>query len=130
MGYSSFRHPMVPAKRGYAHLLLLRLLSLALRVSENSGGRKPVFTNPLNKLQGGVLRLEAVDPLWVRRHLLRLEHQEVAPPPPRPRPLKALLLPPLPPARRGRFPLWLFFEAAKLRAKLLRVLAQRQTQAA
>src|ERR687893_520632 len=101
----------------------------------------PVFTNPLNKLQGGVLRLEAVDPLWVRRHLLRLEHQEVAPPP---LPLNALLLPlnalllrlhalllpPLPPARRGRVLLWLFFEAAKLRAKLLRVLAQRQTPAA
>src|SRR5215204_6513408 len=105
MGYSSFRHPMVPAKRGYAHLLLLRLLSLALRVSENSGGRKPVFTNPLNKLQGGVLRLEAVDPLLVRLHLLRLEHQEVAPPP---LSLKALLLPPLPQAW-GRFLLWFFF---------------------
>src|SRR5215204_3929450 len=83
------------------------------------------FTNPLNKLQGGVLRREA-DPLWVRRHLLRLEHQ-AAPRPPRP--LKALLLPPVPQAR-GRFPLWLFFEAAKKPAKLLRVLAERQTPAA
>src|SRR5215217_105105 len=51
-----------------------------------------------------------------------LVHQ-VAPPPPHP--LKALLLRPLPEAR-GRFLLCFFFEAAKLRAKLLRVLAKRQ----
>src|SRR5215213_1733025 len=51
-----------------------------------------------------------------------LVHQ-VAPPPPHP--LEALLLRPLPEARR-RFLLCFFFEAAKLRVKLLRVLAKRQ----
>src|SRR5215213_8709840 len=45
--------------------------------------------------------------------------------PPLPHPLKALLLRPLPEAR-GRLLLCFFFEAAKLRAKLLRVLAKRQ----
>src|SRR5829696_1984323 len=62
-----------------------------------------------------------------RRVLLGGLVHQVAPPPPHP--LKALLLRP-PPEARGRFLLCFFFEAAKLRAKLLRVLAKRQTPAA